>query len=319
MRPTGALHIGHYHGALVNWLRLQQTHDCFFFVADLHALTNAQPSREQMEHNVYEMVVDWLAAGIDPERTTLFVQSRLPEHAELFTLLAMDTPLSWLQRVPSFKDLVAERPVDKPSYGLLGYPLLQAADILIHKAGLVPVGEDQQAHVEFAREVARRFNHRHGAVFPEPHALLTPTPRVPGLDGRKMSKSLTNGIAMRETPEVVAEQIRTMPTDPQRVRRTDAGEPARCPVWALHEIHVDTLTRESLAEGCRSAGIGCLDCKQPLIDAVVTLQAPWRERAAELAADTKKVHWILELGAERARAVARKTLKEVRTAMGLSY
>jgi tryptophanyl-tRNA synthetase len=313
MRPTGALHLGHYHGALRSWLALQETHDCFFFVADLHALTDAQPSREDFEHNVYDMVVDWLAAGIDPERTTLFIQSRLPEHAELFTLLAMDTPLSWLERVPTFKERAAER----PSYGLLGYPLLQAADILIHKGGLVPVGEDQQAHVEFAREVARRFNHRHGAVFPEPQALLAPTPRVPGLDGRKMSKSLANGIAMRESPERVAEAIRTMPTDPQRVRRTDPGDPARCPVWPLHEIHVEASTRDALAQGCRNAGIGCLECKQPLIEAVQQLQAPWRERAKELAADTKKVHWILELGAERARAVARKTLKEVRSAMGL--
>ena len=315
MRPTGALHLGHYHGVLRNWLALQDTHDCFFFVADLHALTDAQPSMPALEHNVYDMVVDWLAAGVDPERTTLFIQSRLPEHAELFTLLAMDTPLSWLERVPTFKDRAAEH----PSYGLLGYPLLQAADILIHKGGLVPVGEDQQAHVEFAREVARRFNHRHGAVFPEPQALLTPYARVPGLDGRKMSKSLGNDIAMREQPERVAEKIRTMPTDPQRVRRGDAGEPARCPVWPLHEIHVDAGTRDTLAQGCRTAGIGCLDCKQPLIDAVVQLQKPWRERAEELATDTKKVHWILELGAERARAVARKTLKEVRGAMGLSY
>jgi len=315
MRPTGALHLGHYHGVLKNWLALQDTHDCFFFVADLHALTDAQPSMPELEHHVYDMVVDWLAAGVDPERTTLFIQSRLPEHSELFTLLAMDTPLSWLERVPTFKDRVAEH----PSYGLLGYPLLQAADILIHKGGLVPVGEDQQAHVEFAREVARRFNHRHGAVFPEPQALLTPNARVPGLDGRKMSKSLGNDIAMRDTPEQVSAKIRTMPTDPQRVRRGDAGEPARCPVWPLHEIHVDAATRETLATGCRTAGIGCLDCKQPLIDAVIQLQKPWRERAEELATDTKKVHWILELGAERARAVARKTLKEVRGAMGLSY
>ena len=316
MRPTGALHIGHYHGALVNWLRLQDTHDCFFFVADLHALTT--PQAGPLEPHVYDMVVDWLAAGVDPERTTLFIQSRLPEHAEAFTLLAMDTPLAWLERVPGWRERAADD-AGARNYGFLGYPLLQAADILIHKGGLVPVGEDQQAHLEFTREVARRFNHRHGRVFPEPQALLSQAARVPGLDGAKMSKSLGNAIGMRETPERTAELVRAMPTDPQRVRRTDAGDPARCPVWPLHEIHTDAATREGLAAGCRTAGIGCLDCKQPLIEAIQRLQAPWRERGAELAADPKKVHWILELGVERARAVARKTLKEMRAAMGLSY
>ena len=262
MRPTGALHLGHYHGALKNWVRLQASHDCFFFVADWHALTGAAQPPGQLEHNVYDMVVDWLAAGIEPEQCTLFIQSRMPEHAELFTLLAMGTPVSWLERVPGYKDQEA------PSYGHLGYPLLQAADILIYRAHQVPVGEDQAAHVEFTREVARRFNHQHGTAFIEPQTLLTETARLPGLDGRKMSKSLNNGIAMRAAPQEVAEKIRTMPTDPQRVRLSDPGEPSRCPVWPLHEVYTDDTTREGLAQGCRSAGIGCLDCKQPLIEAI---------------------------------------------------
>ncbi|HEY4082150.1 MAG TPA: tryptophan--tRNA ligase [Burkholderiaceae bacterium] len=316
MRPTGALHLGHYHGALKNWVRLQDTHDCYFFVADWHALTSGQPSPAEIEHNTYDMVVDWLAAGIDPEKATLFIQSRMPEHAELFTLLAMSTPVSWLERIPAYKDQAAE----SPSYGLLGYPLLQAADILIYKATQVPVGEDQAAHVEVTREVARRFNHRYGAaVFPEPQALLTENSRVTGLDGRKMSKSWGNAIAMRDAPEVVEEKIRTMPTDPQRVRRTDAGEPSRCPVWPLHEVYTEASTRDDLAAGCRSAGIGCLDCKQPLIEAIQREQAPWRERAEQYLANPKQVHWMVELGAERARGIARKTLKEVRSAMGLAY
>lgn len=313
MRPTGALHLGHYHGALKNWVRLQDTHDCFFFVADWHALTDRTPERGELEHNTYDMVVDWLAAGLDPEQCTLFIQSRMPEHAELFTLLAMSTPVSWLERVPGYKDQAA------PSYGQLGYPLLQAADILLYRSAFVPVGEDQSAHVEITREVARRFNHQYGTAFVEPQALLTETSRVPGLDGRKMSKSLDNGIAMRAAPEVVAEQVRTMPTDPQRVRLSDPGEPARCPAWALHEVYTDEATRGELAQGCRRASIGCLDCKQPLIEAIQKEQAPWRERADEWLADPKRVHWILELGTERARAVARKTLREVRTSMGLAY
>ncbi|MBV8501677.1 MAG: tryptophan--tRNA ligase [Paucibacter sp.] len=313
MRPTGALHLGHFHGALKNWVRLQATHDCFFFVADWHALTGEAQTPGQLEHHVYDMVVDWLAAGLDPEQCTLFIQSRMPEHAELFTLLAMSTPVSWLERVPGYKDQ------DTPSYGLLGYPLLQAADILIYRAQQVPVGEDQAAHVEITREVARRFNHQYGNTFVEPQALLSETARLPGLDGRKMSKSLGNGISMREAPQAVAEKLRTMPTDPQRVRRGDCGEPARCPVWPLHEVYTDEATRMQLASGCRSARIGCLDCKQPLIEAIQKEQQPWRERAEEWLTDPKRVHWILELGTERARAVARKTLREVRAAIGLGY
>jgi len=321
MRPTGALHLGHYHGALKNWVRLQATHDCFFFVADWHALTTHYQDREAIERNVYDMVVDWLAAGIDPEQATLFIQSRMPEHAELFTLLAMSTPSSWLERIPSYKDQV-ESNKELATYGFLGYPLLQAADILIYKAGFVPVGEDQTAHVEVTREVARRFNRIYSPeqpILPEPQALLTETSRLPGLDGRKMSKSYDNAIAMRDAPEIVEAKIRTMPTDPQRVRRSDAGDPARCPVWPLHTLYTDTGTRAALEQGCKSAGIGCLDCKQPLIEAIQREQAPWLERANEYLANPKQVHWIVEVGAERARAVARKTLREVRSAMGLAY
>ncbi|WAC70881.1 tryptophan--tRNA ligase [Roseateles sp. SL47] len=318
MRPTGALHLGHYHGALKSWVKLQASHDCFFFVADWHALTTHYQHREGLEQSVYDMVVDWLAAGVDPEKATLFIQSRMPEHAELFTLLAMSTPSSWLERMPSYKDTVAENR-ELATFGFLGYPLLQAADILIYKAAFVPVGEDQSAHVEVTREVARRFNHLYAPLLPEPQALLSDTSRLPGLDGRKMSKTYGNAIAMRDAPDVVAQKIRQMPTDPQRVRRNDPGDPDRCPVWPLHQVYSDDATRQWAAEGCRSAGIGCLDCKQPLIEAIQREQAPWRARAEELLADPKKVHWIVEVGTERARAVARKTLREVRAAIGLAY
>lgn len=324
MRPTGALHLGHYHGALKNWVRLQHEYDCFFLVADWHALTTHYADREAIERNVYDMVVDWLAAGLDPDLCTLFIQSRIPEHAELFTLLAMGTPLRWLERVPTYKDQLAnaaesgER--DLATYGFLGYPLLQAADILVYKAGFVPVGDDQDSHVELTREVARRFNHLHGrAVLPEPQTLHTEVARLPGLDGRKMSKSLDNAIAMREEPAVVEAKINTMPTDPQRVRRTDPGDPARCPVWPLHEVYSDEATRAWAREGCTTAGIGCLDCKQPVIAAVLREQQPWRERAEKWLANPKHVHWIVEMGTERARTVARQTMKDVRDVMGLSY
>ena len=325
MRPTGALHLGHYHGALKNWVRLQDDHDCFFVVADWHALTTSDNRGAQLEQRVYDMVVDWLAAGIDPDRATLFIQSRLPEHAELFTLLAMNTPQAWLERTPAYKDRLRQlAESESPSYGFLGYPLLQAADILIYRAGLVPVGEDQAPHVELTREIARRFNHLYAAsasapVLTEPQLLLTPTPRLTGLDGDKMSKSAGNSIAMRDAPEVVTDKLRRMPTDPQRVRRHDAGEPARCPVWPLHQVYSSEALRTELATACRSAAIGCLDCKQPLIDAIVREQQPWHERAEALLANPKQVHWMVELGTERARTVARQTMKDVRQAMGLTY
>ena len=323
MRPTGALHLGHYHGALKNWVRLQDPFDCYFFVADWHALTTHYEDRADLERNVYDMVVDWLAAGIAPERATLFIQSRLPEHAELFTLLAMGTPLSWLERVPGYKDQIEQqRGRDLATFGFLGYPLLQAADILIYKAAFVPVGEDQAPHVEITREVARRFNHLYGrgtSVLPEPTALLTDTSRLPGLDGRKMSKSYGNDIAMREAPDEVERKIRRMQTDPDRVRRTDPGTPERCPVWQFHRVYSDTDTQAWVHRGCTTAGIGCLECKQPVIEAIVLEQQPWRERAENYLSNPKQVQWIVEVGTERARGVARATMRDVRAAMGLRY
>ena len=313
MRPTGALHLGHFHGVLGSWLQLQPTHDCLFFVADWHAMTGAG-ARVPREEAVYEMVLDWLAAGIDPARATLFIQSRMPEHAELFTLLALHTPLAWLQRVPGFR----EKQASHPSYGLLGYPLLQAADILAYRGEWVPVGQDQSAHLELAREVARRMNQAVGsALFPEPQALLSASPRLPGLDGHKMSKSRGNTIAMREAPERTRDKLAQMPTDPQRVRRHDPGEPARCPVWALHEVSTPPDQREALAAGCRSARIGCLDCKGQLADALLPQQARWRERAAAYQEQPKQVHWMVEMGTERARSLARRTLKDLRQGLGL--
>jgi tryptophanyl-tRNA synthetase len=394
MRPTGALHLGHYHGALKNWVRLQHEYDSFFFVADWHALTTHYQDRDVIERNVYDMVVDWIAAGLDPDLCTLFIQSRLPEHAELFTLLAMGTPLGWLERVPTYKDQIEHlKDRDLATYGFLGYPLLQAADILIYKATYVPVGEDQDSHVELTREVARRFNHLYGrsprfdaevaaalaklpadqqglveryrkafgqdgdvaalgdgetlvrqavagqrgfsaedgevlrghlkgtgrTVLTEPEALHTEVTRLPGLDGQKMSKSYGNTIEMREAPAQVEAKIRTMPTDPQRVRRTDVGDPARCPVWQFHKVYSDAPTQQWAAAGCTTAGIGCLDCKQPVIEAVLREQQPWRERAEAYLSNPKHVHWIVEMGTERARTVARQTMKEVRDVMGLSY
>jgi tryptophanyl-tRNA synthetase len=390
MRPTGALHLGHYHGALKNWVRLQADFDCFYFVADWHALTTHYEDREVIERNVYDMVIDWLAAGVDPERATLFIQSRLPEHAELFTLLAMGTPLSWLERMPTYKDQMEKlKDRDLATYGFLGYPLLQAADILIYKAAFVPVGEDQAPHVEITREVARRFNHLYGrhpdeqslvdtalkklaktdakalvtarktfqetgaeeslarareiiasaaslsaadreqldanlrgtgrTILHEPDVLLTEVSKLPGLDGAKMSKSYGNAIAMRETPAEVERKVRRMPTDPQRVRRTDVGDPARCPVWQFHQVYSDEPTREWVVSGCTTAGIGCLDCKQPVIDAIVREQQPWHERAEAYLTNPKQVQWIVEVGTERARTVARQTMREVRDAMGINY
>jgi tryptophanyl-tRNA synthetase len=394
MRPTGALHLGHYHGALKNWVRLQDDHDCFYFVADWHALTTHYEEREVMERYVYDMVIDWIAAGLDPERCTIFIQSRLPEHAELFTLLAMGTPLGWLERVPTYKDQIDKlKDRDLATYGFLGYPLLQAADILIYKATYVPVGEDQASHVELTREVARRFNNLYGrgadfdartaaalaklprddaryydkqrkaygetgsaqalargesmvrkaaeaadgwtaehtelllghlkgsgkSILVEPQALHTEVTKLPGLDGAKMSKSYGNAVLMRDEPAAVGKKIRGMTTDPARVRRTDPGTPEKCPVWQFHKVYSDEPTQQWAAAGCISAGIGCLDCKQPVIDAILKEQQPWRERAEGYLANPKQVHWIVEMGTERARTVARQTMRDVRSAMGLAY
>jgi tryptophanyl-tRNA synthetase len=308
MRPTGALHLGHFHGVLSTWRQLQRTHECLFFVADWHAMTDSDaPLKDEA---IFEMVLDWLAAGIDPELATLFIQSRMPEHAELFTLLALHTPLAWLERVPGFREQA------HPSFGRLGYPLLQAADILIYKGEAVPVGQDQAAHLELAREVARRMNQRLGKpLFPEPQMLLSAAPKLSGLDGRKMSKSLGNAIAMRADPADTQAALLAMPTDPARVRRDDPGEPARCPVWALHEVTTPAPERDTLAAGCRSAAVGCVDCKQALLGHLLPQQAAWRDKAA--AFEPKQVHWMVEVGTERARALARKTLREFRDGLGL--
>jgi tryptophanyl-tRNA synthetase len=394
MRPTGALHLGHYHGALKNWVRLQDEYECFYFVADWHALTTHYEERGVMERYVYDMVIDWIAAGLDPERCTIFIQSRLPEHAELFTLLAMGTPLGWLERVPTYKDQIDKlKDRDLATYGFLGYPLLQAADILIYKAAYVPVGEDQSSHVELTREVARRFNNLYGratdfeaqvtaamaklskddaryfekqrktfgetgaaealakgeaivsksaaavagwtaddtelllghlkgagkSILTEPQALHTEVTKLPGLDGAKMSKSYGNAVLMRDSTEDVTKKVRGMTTDPARVRRTDPGTPEKCPVWQFHQVYSDAPTKAWVVKGCTTAGIGCLDCKQPVIDAIVKEQQPWRERAERYLSNPKQVHWIVEMGTERARTVARQTMKEVRSAMGISY
>ncbi len=384
------MHLGHYHGALKNWVRLQTEYECFFFVADWHALTTHYEERSVMERYVYDMVVDWLAAGLDPDRCTIFIQSRLPEHAELFTLLAMGTPLGWLERVPTYKDQMEKlKDRDLATYGFLGYPLLQAADILIYKAAYVPVGEDQASHVELTREVARRFNHLYGresnfealaeatvkklgkegarafdaarkdfgqtgnedalaraqavvdasgalgaadrerlagwlrgtgkTILVEPQALHTEVTKLPGLDGAKMSKSYGNSIAMREEPAEVDRKIRRMPTDPARVRRQDPGNPELCPVWQFHKVYSDEARRDWVVKGCTTAGIGCLECKQPVIEAIQREQVPWRERAEAYLADPKRVHWIVEMGTERARTAAKDTMRDVREAMGLRY
>ena len=390
MRPTGRLHLGHYHGVLKNWARLQNEYDSFFFVADWHALTTHYEDSEIMAANVWDMVIDWLAAGIDPDRATLFIQSRIPQHAELHLLLSMVTPLGWLERVPSFKDQ-QKRLKDRnlATYGFLGYPLLQSADILMYRASWVPVGEDQVPHVELTREIARRFNHifgkdaefeekaeqavtqlgkqaarsfraarqswlqngdetaRQGArelleagrnlgaeekerllgylegggrtILTEPEALLTRDSKLSGLDGQKMSKSYNNTINMRDDPDRVAGAIRTMPTDPARKRRNDPGDPDKCPVWDLHQIYTEDTVREQLAAGCRSAGIGCLDCKRPLIDAVMEEQVALHERARPYEEDPGQVRAIIDEGCARAEAVAAETLREVRDVVGTVY
>lgn len=388
MRPTGRLHLGHYHGVLKNWLELQHEYECFFFVADWHALTTHYEDPSIIPGATREMVIDWLAAGINPSSATLFIQSRIPEHAELHLLLSMITPLGWLERVPTYKDQqerLKER--DLATYGFLGYPLLQSADILIYKAGQVPVGEDQVAHVELTREVARRFNHVYGrepdfeekaeeakrkmgkknaklfdrlrrafqeqgdqealsvahallegqsnitlsdrerlmgylegggrVILPEPTALLTKASRMPGLDGQKMSKSYNNTIALRDEPREVEKALRTMPTDPARVRRTDPGDPEKCPVWQFHLVYSNDQVRDWVQQGCRSAGIGCLECKQPVIDGVLAELLPMQQRAQEYAAQPELVRNVINDGCERARDVARETLEEVRHAMSL--
>lgn len=390
MRATGALHLGHYHGVLKNWIKLQHEYECFFFAADWHALTTHYETPEIIEQSVFDMVIDWLAAGVDPESADIFIQSRVKAHAELHILLSMITPLGWLERVPTYKDQQAAlRDKDLATYGFLGYPLLQSADILVYRAGLVPVGEDQVAHVELTREIARRFNHLYGRepgfekkaedaikklgkkgaklyrqmrtayveqgdhealekarilldkqqnisigdrerlygylegggkiILPEPAELLTHASRMPGLDGQKMSKSYNNTISLREDPAVVEKKLRTMPTDPARVRRNDPGDPQKCPVWPFHEVYSDDKTRKWVQEGCKSAAIGCLDCKKPVIEAVLAELEPMQKRAAEYSADPSMVKNIIDDGCKRAALVAEETMTEVREAMGLDY
>ena len=390
MRPTGALHLGHYHGVLKNWVRLQAEYPCFFFVADWHALTTHYETPEVIQESVWEMVIDWLAAGVDPNQATLFIQSRVPEHSELFLLLAMGTPLGWLERVPTYKDQIEKlKEKDLQTYGFLGYPLLQAADILIYRALHVPVGEDQVPHVEMTREVARRFNYLYGRepgfeekaleavkklgskraklyaelrtayqergedeallqaqamlqesqslsmadrerlfgylegarkiILVEPHALLTSASRMPGLDGQKMSKSYGNTISIREAPEEVVRLVRTMPTDPARVRRTDPGNPVHCPLWQFHQVYSDQTTKDWVDKGCKSASIGCLDCKQPVIDAILSEQQPMFERAQQYLDDPSLLRSIIADGSDKARKVAQETMRDVREAMGLDF
>jgi tryptophanyl-tRNA synthetase len=384
------MHLGHYHGALKNWVKLQTELPCLFFVADWHALTTHYDDPSIIETSTWDMLIDWLAAGIDPSQATLFIQSKVPEHAELHLLLSMATPLGWLERVPTYKDQqekLADR--DLATYGFLGYPLLQAADVLIYRASLVPVGDDQVPHIEMMREIARRFNHIYGKekgfeekareaikklgskrakmytdlrtafqeqgkedaleqakamlddaqnlsmidrerlfgflegsrklILVEPQARLTAASRLPGLDGQKMSKSYGNSIALREDKDTLTKKVRTMPTDPARIRRSDPGDPEKCPVWQLHQVYSDEATKEWVVKGCKSAGIGCLECKQPVIDAILAEQAPMRERAQQYLDDPTLVRAIVADGCDKARKLAQETMRDVREAMGLSY
>lgn len=390
MRPTGRLHLGHYHGVLKNWVKLQHEYECFFFVADWHALTTHYDDVSMIEESVWEMVVDWLAAGLNPQACTLFLQSRVPEHAELHLLLSMVTPLGWLERVPTYKDQIeALKEKDLATYGFLGYPLMQSADILAYKAGLVPVGADQVSHIELTREVARRFNHLYGkepgfeeaveaaivkmgkkaaklyqnlrkkyleegdeaalataqevvkdqqnisvgdkerllgslegggkVILPEPQVVLTPASKMPGLDGQKMSKSYNNTITLREAPEDIEKKIRTMPTDPARIRLSDPGDPFKCPVYQLHEVYSDEDRKDWVREGCKTAGIGCIECKMPLIEAIQQELGPIQERAKEYTNNRDLVRSIINEGCEKAHDEAKQTLEDVRKAMGLQY
>ncbi len=327
MRPTGRLHLGHLHGALRNWVKLQHEADrCFFFVADWHVLTTKPEATESIEQNTVEMVTDWLAVGLDPDKVVIFRQSAVKQHAELHLLLSMVTPTPWLIRNPTVKEQArdlglisgeSEQEVLSLSYGLLGYPVLQSADVLVYKATAVPVGEDQAPHIELTREIARRFNHLYGPVFPEPQTLVTEAPRVPGLDGRKMSKSFNNAVWLRDPPEEVDRKLSRMMTDPRRVRRTDPGEPEDCPAFRLHRIYCTPEEIDYVTRGCRTAGIGCLECKKIMIRHVVEDLSPIAERRRQLEAEPERVQETLQRGRERAETVAESTMKEVRSAVGL--
>ncbi len=319
MRPTGRLHLGHLFGALENWRRFQDEYDCYFFVADWHALTSDYADPSRIREYSREIVLDWLSAGIDPGKAVLFVQSHLPEHAELNLLLSMITPLPWLERNPTYKEQLQEATnKDLSTFGFLGYPVLQAADILIYKASLVPVGVDQLPHVELTREIARRFNHLYKPVFTIPEAKLTDSPKVPGTDGRKMSKSYNNCIYLSDPPETVRAKVNPMVTDPARVRRTDPGNPDVCPVYDLHKIFTPQKEREDyVVPGCRTAAIGCLDCKAALLNHMLPVLSPIYERRVKLAGQAGEVEDILAAGTARARKVAGATLMEAKEAMGI--
>ncbi len=324
MRPTGRLHLGHYKGVLENWLLLQEEHHCFFFAADWHALTTDYANPAIVKQTIWDMLIDWLAVGVDPDKSVIFIQSSVPEHAELHLLLSFMTPLSWLERVPTYKDQIAQlREKDLGTYGFLGYPLLQSADILMYLADAVPVGEDQVPHVELTREVARRFNHLYREpsqpLFPEPQPLLMPAAKLPGLDGRKMSKSYGNTIELSETWKVTEKKIKTMPTDPARMRRTDAGTPELCPVWDFHQVYSTEKEREELDQGCRSAGIGCLDCKKVLLKHIEEELQPIRERRIAIAAREDDVRDIIREGNKQAQLHAGRTMEKVRRALQIGY
>jgi len=322
MRPTGKLHLGNYVGALENWVRMQDEYECFFVIVDWHALTTDYADTSRVKENSLEVALDWLAAGLDPKKSVLFIQSHVPAHAELHLLLSMITPLGWLERVPTYKEQRENiKDKDLGTYGFLGYPVLQAADILIYKADVVPVGEDQVAHVELTREIARRFNGFYGAsppVFPEPQSLLTPAAKLPGTDGRKMSKSYGNTILLTDPEPVVRQKLKTMVTDPARVRRSDPGNPDVCPVGDLHKIFSSKETMAKVNEGCRSAGIGCIECKGWAADALVQLLNPMQERRKKFEENPKLAWDILEAGSERASKSAAETMQNVRQAMGMS-
>lgn len=320
MRPTGSLHLGHYHGVLKNWLKLQEQYDCYFCIVDWHALTTHYDDSASIAQDVFNMAVTWLAVGIDPKKSLIFIQSQMPEHAELHLLLSMFTPLSWLTRVPTYKDQQEKlKEKDLATYGFLGYPLLQAADILVYNANWVPVGEDQVPHIEMTREVARRFNFLYQPVLTLPQVLLSKTPKLPGLDGQKMSKSYHNTVALNDPPAVVEHKIKTMPTDPARVRRSDKGEPERCPVWPLHKVYSSEETQAWVQTGCRLAGIGCVECKTPLIKAINEELAPIQEKIHYYETHPEEVSAVLQQGAQQARKTAQHTLHEVKQAMGLVY
>lgn len=320
MRPTGRLHLGHLVGALENWVAMQEEYDCIFGIVDWHALTSEYQNVDEIKPSVFDIAIDWIAAGLDPEKSILMIQSLVPEHAELHLLFSMFTPVPWLERVPTYKEQIVQmKEKDLSTYGFLGYPVLQASDILIYKGEVVPVGEDQVSHIELCREVARRFNNLYAEVFPEPVPKLTQSPRLPGTDGRKMSKSYGNEIRLTESPEEIRRKIMTMMTDPARKRRTDPGEPAICPVFEHHKVFTDEAGREWVAKGCRSAGIGCVDCKRLLLDRLLPIVEPLFETRVELEQKPDRVEEILLEGSKKARTIARQTLDEARQAMKLKY